>query len=61
MDQVIHILKSNKFNMFTKEVKEFWQKRKMLDSENRILEHSVKVLKDSIVSTCDCFLFLKSK
>ena len=61
MDQVMRILKPNKFNMLMKEVKKFWKKGKTLDSENRILEHSVGILKDSNVSTYDCFLFLKFK
>ena len=59
MDQVMHILKCNEFNMLKKEVEEFGQHIKNLDIKNKILEHSVEILKDPNVWTYDCFIFVK--
>ena len=44
--------------MLMKEVEEFGRQCKNLDSENRILEHSVEILKDPDVWIFDWFLFL---
>lgn len=44
VDQVTYIVKFNECNMAKKEVKGFGQQRKTLDSEKRIVEHSVKIL-----------------
>lgn len=42
----MYIVKFNECNMAKKEVKGFGQQRKTLDSENRIVEHSVKILQN---------------
>ena len=44
VDQVIYIVKPNGFNMVKEEGKWFGQQSKTFDSENRRLEHSVKIL-----------------
>ena len=40
----MYVVKFNECNMAKKEVKGFGQQRKTLDRENRIAEHSVKLL-----------------
>ena len=42
----MYIVKPKEFSMLMKEVEEFGRQSKHLDSENRILEHSVEILKD---------------
>ena len=45
MEQVMHMLKRNEFNMLKKEVEEFGQHIKNLDIKNNIFKHSVEILK----------------
>ena len=53
------IVKPNKFNLSKKEVKEYGQQSKHLNSENRRLKYIVEILKDPN-DVCECVIVLNS-
>ena len=59
MDQVMDIVKLNKFN-FLKKTDEFRQQSKNVNHENMRIEHAVQILKSpNDVCECNCFIFLE--
>ena len=62
MDQVMNLVKLNKFNLLKKEVEEFGQQRKNLDSVNKRLEYNRNFKgSKSCLWVYSCFIFLRYK
>ena len=61
MDQVMDIVKLNKFHLLKKEVDQFWQQNKNLSCENRRLEHKVEILIQVMLWMYNLFITLLSK
>ena len=61
MDQVMDIVKLNKFHLLKKEVDQFWQQSKNLSCENRRLEHKVEILIQVMLWMYNLFITLLSK
>ena len=61
MDQVMDIVKLNKFHLLKKEVDQFWKQSKNLSCENRRLEHKVEILIQVMLWMYNLFITLLSK
>ena len=60
MDQVMDIVKLNKFHLLKKEVDQFWQQSKNLSCENRRLEHKVEIFIQVMLWMYNLFITLLS-
>ena len=60
MDQVMDMVKLNKFHLLKKEVDQFWQQSKNLYCENRRLEHKVEIFIQIMLWMYNLFITLLS-
>ena len=60
MDQVMDMVKLNKFHLLKKEVDQFWQQSKNLSCENRRLEHKVEIFIQIMLWMYNLFITLLS-
>ena len=60
MDQVMDMVKLNKFHLLKKEVDQFWQQSKNLSCENRRPEHKVEIFIQIMLWMYNLFITLLS-
>ena len=60
MDQVMDMVKLNKFHLLKKEVDQFWHQSKNLSCENRRLEHKVEIFIQIMLWMYNLFITLLS-
>ena len=60
MDQVMDMVKLNKFHLLKKEVDQFWQQSKNLSCENRRLEHKIEIFIQIMLWMYNLFITLLS-